>query len=262
MIHTDPLRLRQILLNILGNAVKFTEQGSIEVSYEIRDSKLVVTIKDTGMGISPEQRRHLFQPFSQVDNSATRRYEGTGLGLVLSRQLARILGGDVELTDSQVGVGCTFVVSLALENVQSIPAPTHPPLQQKHLDTARQLEGMSILIIDDVEDNRLLVHRILSRRGAHVDLAGSGPEGIRMAQDKHYDIVLMDIQMPLMDGYTATRTLRDAGYDKPIIALTAHAMKEDRDRCLQAGCNDYLTKPIQVEKVISALTKHTQLQYR
>ncbi|MFS4460783.1 response regulator [Bdellovibrio sp. HCB2-146] len=262
MIHTDPLRLRQILLNILGNAVKFTEKGSIEVSYEIRDSKLMVTIKDTGMGISPEQRRQLFQPFSQVDNSATRRYEGTGLGLVLSRQLARILGGDVELTDSQVGVGCTFVVSVALDNVQNAPAPAHPPLAQKSADTATQLQGMSILIIDDVEDNRLLVHRLLTRRGARVDLAASGIEGIRMAQEKHYDIILMDIQMPLMDGYTATRTLRDAGYDKPIIALTAHAMKEDRDRCLQAGCNDYLTKPIQVDKVISALTKHTQPHYR
>jgi signal transduction histidine kinase/ActR/RegA family two-component response regulator len=263
LIHSDPLRLRQILLNILGNAVKFTERGSIEVTYEIVDSKLKVTIKDTGMGVSPEQRKYLFQTFSQVDSSATRRYEGTGLGLVLSRQLARILGGDVELTDSAVGKGCTFVVSFAFEPGNSVhTTPQHPPVTLRSLDSNQQLKGMTLLIIDDVEDNRLLIQRLLSRRGAQVDLAASGHDGIRMAQEKHYDIILMDIQMPLMDGYTATRTLRESGYRKPIIALTAHAMKEDRDRCLQAGCNDYLTKPIQVETIVSTLTKHTQLQYR
>jgi CheY-like chemotaxis protein/anti-sigma regulatory factor (Ser/Thr protein kinase) len=263
LIHSDPLRLRQILLNILGNAVKFTEKGSIEVTYEVADGKLKITIKDTGMGVAPEQRKYLFQSFSQVDSSATRRYEGTGLGLVLSRQLARILGGDVELTDSAVGKGCTFVVSFAFEPGNSVSAtPQHPPLTLRNLDQAQQLKGMTILIIDDVEDNRLLIQRLLSRRGAQVDLASSGYDGIRMAQEKHYDIILMDIQMPLMDGYTATRTLRESGYQKPIIALTAHAMKEDRDRCLQAGCNDYLTKPIQVETIVNTLTKHTQLQYR
>lgn len=263
MIHSDPLRLRQILLNILGNAIKFTEAGSVEVSYEVIDTKLHVSIKDTGMGVSPEQRKFLFQTFSQVDSSATRRYEGTGLGLVLSRQLARILGGDVELTESAVGKGCTFVVSFAFEPGSSVlTSQQNTPVTLRNLDLAQQLKGMTILIIDDVEDNRLLIQRLLSRRGAQVELAASGQDGIQMAQAKHYDIILMDIQMPMMDGYTATRTLRESGYSKPIIALTAHAMKEDRDRCLQAGCNDYLTKPIQVDTIVNTLTKHTQLQYR
>ncbi|WP_374077601.1 response regulator [Bdellovibrio bacteriovorus] len=256
MISTDPLRLRQVLTNVLGNAVKFTDKGYVRMTYEVSGDSLIFTIKDTGLGIAPDKKSLLFQAFSQLDNSISRKYEGTGLGLVLSKKLAQMMGGDVTLDDSQIGKGCTFTIRIGLQTLQA--TPQRPSLTKRgEIHLGKQLASTNILLVDDVEDNRLLIQRMLSKRGAKLTLATNGEEGLTKALAENYDIILMDIQMPVMDGYTATRKLRQAGYKKPIIALTAHAMKDDRERCIEAGCTDYLTKPVQVEALIQTILNHS-----
>lgn len=256
MIYADPFRIRQILLNVLGNSIKFTEKGYVRMTYEVSGKSLLFTIKDTGVGIEESKRDLLFQAFSQIDNSVTRKYEGTGLGLLLSKRLAQLMGGDVILEDSQLGKGCTFSVRIAFQDVDAMTTKSIPlPVSGKQL--SNQLASRNILLIDDVEDNRLLIERMLSKRGAKLTLAANGQEGLSKALSDDYDIVLMDIQMPVMDGYTATKKLREAGYKKPIIALTAHAMKDDRERCLEAGCTDYLTKPVQVDTLVQTILVHS-----
>jgi CheY-like chemotaxis protein len=256
-IFTDELRLRQVLTNILGNAVKFTENGSVLMAYEVRNKRLIFTITDTGMGIAPEKVPLLFQPFSQVDGSVSRKHEGTGLGLLLSRRLAEMLGGNVVLKSSSTEQGSTFEVSIAVENP---PRQTFLPSKFPVRDTSTftPLKNRSILVVDDVEDNLLLIERMLTKRGADVTLATNGEEALNLALHKKFDIILMDIQMPVMDGYSATRKLRAAGYQNPIIALTANAMKDDRDRCIEAGCSEYLTKPLQAEKLVQLLVAYSK----
>lgn len=256
IISTDPSRLRQILTNIIGNAIKFTDSGTVRMRYEVSGADLLFTISDTGVGISALQRSQLFQAFSQIDSSTSRKYEGTGLGLVLSRRLAQMMGGDVDLVESETGKGSTFSVRVSL-SAPNIQAQKVAAGAAKEIHLGQQLSSTSILLVDDVEDNRLLIQRMLAKRGAKLTLASNGQEGLAMALEKEFDIVLMDIQMPVMDGYTATRKLRQAGYSKPIIALTAHAMKDDRDRCIAAGCTDYLTKPVQVESLIQTILNHS-----
>jgi len=251
-VYTDPLRLRQILVNLLGNAVKFTDHGGVSLQTELSGPNLVFRVTDSGPGIAVEQRERLFQSFSQVDESSTRRYQGTGLGLALSRQLARLLGGDMILEDSQPGQGCTFVVKVVFEGEREIPTTI---LTKSSMSATNQLTGKKILVVDDVEDNRLLLQRFLSKQGADVVLAHDGSQGVEKARAEYYDVVLMDIQMPIMDGYTATEKLRRTGYSGPIIALTAHAMKEDRTKCLSSGFDDYLTKPIQSSALLTTLSK-------
>ena len=167
-----------------------------------------------------------------------------------------MMSGDVVLEDSQPGKGCTFSVRITFQNVDAKSTKvTQVPAGGKQI--SNQLASRHILLIDDVEDNRLLIERMLIKRGAKVTLAANGQEGLSKALSDEYDVVLMDIQMPVMDGYTATKKLREAGYKKPIIALTAHAMKDDRERCLQAGCTDYLTKPVQVETLVQTILEHS-----
>lgn len=261
LIYTDELRLRQVLTNILGNAVKFTERGSVLMTYEVRDERLIFTIIDTGMGIATEKIPLLFQPFSQVDASVSRKFEGTGLGLLLSRRLAEMLGGNVILKSSSTAEGSTFVVSIAVEKP---PRQTFipPKLSSKETALINPLKNRSILVVDDVEDNLLLVERMLTKRGANVTLATNGEEALNLALHKKFDVILMDIQMPVMDGYSATRKLRAAGYQNPIIALTANAMKDDRDRCIEAGCTDYLTKPVQAEKLAQLIVAYSKEEKR
>lgn len=254
-IFADPLRLRQVLINVLGNAIKFTEKGYVRMTYEVSDSSLIFTIKDTGVGIASEKKSLLFQAFSQLDNSVSRKYDGTGLGLVLSKKLANLMGGDVTLEDTQVGKGCTFLIKISLQKPTSATKTSF--IQGREIHLGKQLSNTNILLVDDVEDNRLLIQRMLSKRGAKLALATNGEEGLSKALAENYDIILMDIQMPVMDGYTATKKLRQAGYKKPIIALTAHAMKDDRERCIEAGCTDYLTKPVQVEALIQTILNHS-----
>ncbi|MDQ3231848.1 MAG: ATP-binding protein, partial [Pseudobdellovibrionaceae bacterium] len=273
VIQTDPVRLRQILINIIGNAIKFTEKGQVEVQLSLSkptldaaSGQLVFTVRDTGTGISPERQQQLFQAFVQADQSIARVYGGTGLGLVLSRRLARALGGEVELVSSQPGQGSTFRItvdtgplnegSLALVDAQPTlpdPAPVRTPKTKE-----QPLSGLRVLVVDDSPENRLLIDRILARRGgAHVESVEDGLKAIEAALQGSYDIVLMDMQMPQMDGFEATATLRRKGYQKPIIALTAHAMKEERTRCLAAGCDDFLGKPIDSHQLFEKLIHYT-----
>lgn len=246
-ISSDPTRLRQILTNIVGNAVKFTQQGGVFLSVSRREQEILVEVRDTGVGIEPAQRERLFQPFAQADDSTSRKYGGTGLGLALSHRLAAALGGSVELLDS--AQGSLFVVRFQAAAAQGAAADVAlGPF-------SGSLQGRRILVADDTADNRLLIHSILSARGAEVDTVEDGQQALSEGLRGGYDIILIDLQMPVMDGVEATRRLRAAGYTRPILALTAHAMVEERERTRAAGCDGHLTKPIHQAELLGTIAE-------
>jgi PAS domain S-box-containing protein len=263
-IRTDPVRLRQILLNLVGNAIKFTETGGITVRAAFEPDapagpRLRLAISDTGIGMTREQIDRLFAAFQQADSSTTRRFGGSGLGLRISRSLANLLGGDISVT-SQPGRGSTFTVTIAAApiSVPSTPLPVAP--RTDHSISAESpadhapLRGRRILLVEDGPDNQRLIAFHLRKAGATVIPCDNGLAALKAltADGSHtgplappaFDLILTDIQMPEMDGYTFARTLRDRGWTRPIIALTAHAMAGDADKCLSAGCSAYLSKPI------------------
>ncbi|MBC7659256.1 MAG: response regulator [Chitinophagaceae bacterium] len=265
-IETDPLRLKQILINIIGNAIKFTVRGNVSVDVErgARDGEtdlIRINVRDTGRGLTHAEAEQLFGAFVQADVSTTRNFGGTGLGLKLSRELARALGGDVSLVETRHKFGSTFEVTLdsgvtcqaLLEPLESVPATDTPLLAPR--DSGKILEGLSILVVEDAPDNQLLLSRILRLEGALFDVADNGRIGVEKARKKDFDIILMDVQMPVMDGFEAMHELRESGYTKPIIALTAHAMREERERCLVHGFNDYMSKPIDRVKLRDTLLR-------
>jgi CheY-like chemotaxis protein len=263
-IISDPTRLRQILMNLIGNAAKFTTKGAIEVRVFVESTgekgRLRFEIEDTGPGMTPDQTRALFTPFTQVDTSVTRRYGGTGLGLSISRRLAEIMGGDVKLESTQPGVGSLFSLELPF-----VEAPGARMVHESCVSrTARldggdggeltapavplSLKGRFLLAEDNAVNQRLILFH-LKKAGAQVDVVENGRDALEKiinaeAERRSYHLLVTDMQMPEMDGYTLARTLRDRANDIPIIALTAHAMAEDRQKCIDAGCNDYVTKPI------------------
>lgn len=260
-IVSDSTRLRQILLNVIGNAIKFTEQGSVSVLVEMRTGDtypcLHVLVTDTGLGVAPHASEKIFDAFSQADSSTTRLYGGTGLGLALSRRLARALGGDVRLVSSELGIGSQFEIEVR------VSFPKHKDSEGDEEEAGLYalppgtpaLRGKRILLVEDAEDNQSLITRYLDPAGVTVDIASNGVEGVRKALDGDYEAVLMDIQMPLLDGYQATARLRQAGYKRPIIALTAYALSEERDKSLRQGCNAHLTKPINRRRLLESLAK-------
>lgn len=244
---SDIERIKQVLLNVIGNAIKFTGKGSVTTQVFVSSStcekhhdRIVFEVRDTGVGVSEAEAKSLFQPFSQGDVSTRKKFGGSGLGLVISRELSRSLGGDLKLISSTPGVGSFFEISFDLEK-STKTSPTHEAKIESLL--AIDLHGARILVVDDVSDNRLLIDRYMRNAHASVLQASSGMEAIQMTEDQQPDLILMDIQMPMMDGYETVRRIRAAGYNRPIIALTAHAMKEEGQKCLDAGCNDVLTKP-------------------
>jgi PAS domain S-box-containing protein len=255
-IHTDSNRLRQILINLLVNSIKFTERGGVEIRIGTKQPlkpdqpiELVIEFADSGIGMTSEQVDRLFQPFVQADSSMSRRFGGTGLGLTLSRKLAQMLGGDLVVADSIPGKGSTFCLNLKAGNYDGIPyRPQAEPNKRAPLKKPAinhtLLKDKKVLIVEDAKDNQLILKRILSLSGATVDIADNGNEGIEKALASIYDIVLMDIQMPHLNGYEAVHHLREKHYAVPIIALTAHALKGERERCLSAGFSEYMTKPI------------------
>jgi signal transduction histidine kinase len=255
-IQTDPNRLIQILMNIVGNAIKFTQKGRIEVVVQLRrergQSMLVFRVQDTGRGIAPHEISRLFEPFAQADNSMSRTYGGTGLGLVLSRQLARALGGDVVIASSEREKGSTFEISIVARPSTSSQTATPAASSSEKID----LSNISVLLVDDSRDNRRLVSHLLQRSGAQVETAGDGKEAVSKAMAGAYDVILMDVQMPGMDGCEATAQLRKQGLGRPIIALTAHAMAEEKQRCLSAGYTDHLAKPIDVKKLLETVRRY------
>lgn len=262
-IMTDSTRLRQILINIIGNAVKFTEKGSVDISV-MQISKddqpmLKFEVQDSGCGLTQEQVQRLFQPFSQADASTKRKYGGSGLGLILSRKLANLLGGDVVLLQTKRGYGSTFVITIALQTCEdSVQHPFDSLPLVPLADKAQSLEAKSILVVEDATDIQMLIQCYLQKAGAAVDIAGNGLEAIEKASMTSYDIILMDIQMPIMDGFEAISYLRSHGYTKPVIALTANAMKSDLEKCLAAGFDAHISKPVDQLKLLAELLKFLQ----
>lgn len=256
-IETDPVRLRQILLNLAGNAVKFTDSGSvaIEVAADFAAQTIAFTVIDSGIGIADEQRHLLFQSFSQADNSITRRHGGTGLGLYISQRLARLLGGEITV-DSAPGRGSRFCVTIA---TGPLVANTPSAPQKKVRTDVPPLRGR-VLVADDGPDNQRLIAKIVSATGLDVEVVENGAQAVdrvlRGDPTKPIDLVLMDMQMPVMDGPTATEALRKAGYARPIVALTANVLPEDQKRCLDAGCSHFAGKPVD-RKSLYALLRET-----
>ena len=250
---SDPLRIGQILLNLLSNAVKFTEAGSVTLAVQCRDNKLAFRVTDTGIGMDETQLGELFNPFQQADASATRRFGGTGLGLAISKRLIDLMGGDVQVT-SQPGAGTT--IEFWLPYVPALEAPAGKPACAEVAQES--LAGISILVVEDDRINQMVLEENLRTDGARVTIAGNGREAVEcLVRDgrKAYDVVLMDIQMPEMDGYEAARQMLVLAPDLPIIAQSAHALREERDKSLAAGMVDHVTKPIDPDR-LTQLIRH------
>ncbi len=274
VIKTDPTRLRQILLNLVGNAVKFTEVGTVKliVKYIAETSQIQFSVVDTGIGMSAEQCEVIskFGSFSQADGSTTRKFGGTGLGLRISNSFAEMLGGCIRVS-SQPGEGSTFMVTVATGNLihgELIDAnKTYLPIESKAREKTsmesvaanpQPLLGIKILLAEDGPDNQRLISFHLKKAGAEVTIAENGlvaVEQIAVHQER-FHLVFMDMQMPEMDGYEATRRLRDLGYIQPIIALTAHAMESDRKKCIEAGCDNYASKPINRDNLLELAKRY------
>lgn len=271
-IVTDPVRLRQVLVNLLGNAVKFTERGGVHlhVGTVERDGRrnLWFEVIDSGIGIASEDLGKLFQPFSQVDSSHNRRFEGTGLGLAISQRLTHLLGGEIAV-ESQPGQGSRFSVFLPLEQTDEQRSSAVDldgcDASRNRAPAARSIKdtlcGVRILLAEDGLDNQRLFTRVLTLAGAEVVVAANGEEAVATALQSEasgipFSLILMDMQMPILDGYSAVGRLRDTGYRKPIIALTAHALNDDRQRCLDAGCDDYLAKPVEFDRLVQTIRRH------
>jgi len=254
-IETDPTRLRQILLNLVGNAIKFTPRGSVRLEVgPVEDTRLCFEVIDTGIGLDAEQQARLFTAFSQADASTTRRFGGTGLGLAISKRLAGMLGGDLRVR-SLPGEGSTFTLTIDVGSLAGVRLLDRPPevraaaeRPEPSADERQALRGR-ILLAEDGLDARRLLARHLRAAGAEVETAENGLVACELAlraaeAGAPYDLILMDMQMPELDGYAAAARLRAAGYRGPIVALTAHAMEDERARCLGAGCDGFATKPI------------------
>jgi CheY-like chemotaxis protein/HPt (histidine-containing phosphotransfer) domain-containing protein/anti-sigma regulatory factor (Ser/Thr protein kinase) len=263
-IRTDPTRLRQILVNLLGNALKFTAAGKIHLRIRAEkngDSNVICAeVIDTGIGLEADQLSRLFQPFTQAEESTTRKFGGTGLGLTISQQLAHLLCGEIEVK-SEAGVGSTFtlridcgplagVEMLKDMNEAMLPSMT-PPEQWEDIP----LHGR-ILLVEDGRDNQRLLSTHLRASGAEVIIAENGQVAVDVVKKDKFDLVLMDMQMPILDGYSATAELRRKGFTMPIIALTAYAMAEDRKKCMASGCTDYLSKPIDREHLLRTVRQY------
>ncbi|BFM16386.1 ATP-binding protein [Maricurvus nonylphenolicus] len=263
IIQSDPARLRQILTNLIGNAIKFTRQGGIEVSTRLHqksnDYTITLSVADTGIGMSQQQCDQIFQPFVQADSSITRRFGGTGLGLTISKRFAEALGGDIYVKSAE-GKGSKFIVDLPIAPVSSEALIPIPQLQEAETPTTEthqrwQFEACDILVVDDGAENRNLLEILLTDAGLKVATADNGQTACQMAEQTPYDLILMDVEMPIMDGYSAVAHMRKKGQTQPIIALTAHAMKGAEEKCLAAGFSGYMTKPINIDHLFNQLAK-------
>ena len=267
---TDPTRVRQILVNLVGNALKFTSKGSVRIVVAAEEAEdgwnLRFSVADTGVGMSPRQLARLFRPFVQADASTTRKYGGTGLGLTISRRLATMMGGDI-MVQSTLGVGSTFTATISagrLPDVAMLDQPMVTPERIEHRPVARERIGARILVADDGPDNRRLMEAMLHAYGIDLVLVENGNQAVTAAMESEasdfpFDLVFMDMQMPELDGYGAAAVLRGKSYRRPIVALTAHAMGGDRDKCISAGCDDYLAKPVREAAVIAMVKKQLGL---
>ena len=259
----DPMRLQQILLNLLSNAIKFTGEGRVTIRLDLnRDGLVAISISDTGIGIPEEKRQHIFQPFTQADASVARQYRGTGLGLAICRQLAEKMGGHIEL-ESQVGVGSVFRLSIPLpvtDGPMSIHRETAIQMEKRYDENARENKPLNILLAEDVEENRIIFKAFLKSSGCRIKVATNGAEALMKFRTETFDLVFTDIEMPVMDGYTATRAIRAWERKKglpptPIIALTAHAMREHVEQSVEAGYDFHLTKPFRKGQLLECIER-------
>ncbi|EAR61560.1 Hpt domain-containing protein [Neptuniibacter caesariensis] len=262
-IETDPGRVRQILTNLIGNAIKFTEQGGVTVHVSVvgdNPKQMKIAVVDTGIGMTQQQTDSVFEAFVQADSSITRRFGGTGLGLSISQKFAHALGGDILVT-SEKGVGTTFTLVLevgSLDSVEWLSADQlHLVIESEESDDAVEWEfpPAHVLVVDDGNENRELIKLVLDGLGLKVATAVHGQDGLTQALEQSFDLILMDVQMPVMDGYTAVAKMREEGIELPIVALTAHAMKGIEARCLEAGYSHYMTKPIDINALVKLMAE-------
>ncbi len=267
-IRSDPTRLQQCLINLIGNATKFTEKGYVRlnVSLEKREDKPFIRfdVEDTGIGIPIDKQGTIFESFSQADGSTTRKYGGTGLGLAITKQLAGLLGGQVTLT-SQEGKGSVFslMIPAGIDVTKQLPLDRFNIIRQS--DFRRNgLEELrfsgKVLVAEDVVTNAVLAESLLHRMGLEVTIAADGKQAVEKALSQKYDLIFMDIQMPRMNGYEATKAIRKEGIETPIIALTANAMSGDEGKCIRVGCDDFLPKPIDRQQLLEKLRKYIPLE--
>lgn len=263
-IMSDPLRLKQILLNICSNAIKFTHHGSIRIAldYNQDEDTLSFTVKDTGIGMTPEQLQKIFKPFKQADASISRRFGGTGLGLSLSKRLANLLNGDLQVT-SDLGTGSEFTLTLKQVQLGITPAKLINSLEeiansQQSQQSQLSAEAMSgdILLVEDNEMIQQLLKTYLTKMGLHVSVAENGVIAVNLAQQHNYDLIYMDMQMPVMSGIDAVKVLRKNDYRGPIVMLTANATLADRNLCKEAGSDDFLTKPVNRQQLYETTQKY------
>jgi PAS domain S-box-containing protein len=256
-IPTDGNRLRQILTNLIENALKFTNEGSVDFGYKLHKNDdppyIEFFVRDTGIGIPKAMHTTIFERFRQVDDTATRKYGGTGLGLTIARNLSRLLGGEIWL-ESEEGKGTTFFVRLPLPSTK--PMVIRPSAPKKVAPVQQRWDGKKILVVEDEESNFMLMERFLKSTGTSITWARNGVEAIDLVKTNHYDLVLMDVRMPIIDGYETTQVIRKTHKDLVIIAQTAFALKGEREKSLEAGCNNYIAKPINVSELFTILAQY------
>jgi PAS domain S-box-containing protein len=263
-IKTDVTRVRQCLINLVGNAIKFTREGHVYLRMSLEEIENVpfirFAVEDTGIGIAPDKQKEIFETFVQADNSTSREFGGTGLGLAISKRLAELLGGGLTMT-SEAGKGSVFSLTIPA----NVDVTKQPPLEREdtvsHVETGsektRKAEfSGNVLVAEDARTNQVLIKSLLKRLGLKVTIAEDGNEAVDKALSKEFDLIFMDIEMPNMSGYEATQVIRREGLETPIVALTAYAMKGDDEKCYAAGCDDYISKPIEHEKLLETLHRH------
>ncbi|ELD1797155.1 response regulator [Vibrio fluvialis] len=245
----DSVRLTQILFNIIGNAIKFTHQGFVDVSLVTARDRLEIEVRDSGIGIDNERIEHLFSPFIQADTSITRNYGGTGLGLAITKHLVELMGGTIKV-NSKLGEGSLFTISIPLES-RSTAAANENAGQLSDTKTYDALDNSKhILVVEDTKTNQMVIQLLLNRMGYSVTIANNGQHALELIEkNRSFDLIFMDISMPIMDGIQATRILRSQRLTTPIIALTAHSMNSDHQNCLAAGMNDIVLKPIRSKEL-------------
>ena len=268
MVNTDDVRLRQVITNLVGNAIKFTEEGGVTIRSKFiegnqGEDRLRMTIVDTGIGMTDGQVKKIFDPFVQADASVTRKFGGTGLGLSISKRIVEALGGEINVT-SETGKGTEISFEIVVGDTSAQPRLSDEQYLEglkaqpakEALTQVEALAGGKILVVDDGKANRQLIKLILDKAGCVVTEAENGEIGRDLALASKFDVILMDMQMPVMDGYQASTSLRESGYEGPIVALTANAMAGDREKCMAAGCSGFLAKPVNIDELIVLVSQH------
>ena len=261
-IHTDPVRLQQVLSNLIGNALKFTESGYIEIGCTVQTKKdgkndrfIQFWVKDTGIGISEKEQKIIFDRFIKVEGDITKLYRGTGLGLAISKKLVNMLGGEIWV-ESTPGKGSTFYFTIPVGKVEMSKAKTGPPKKILETNGLDNWNDKSILIAEDEDSNFKLIEIILKKKKANITWVTNGVDAVKACKSKSFDLVIMDIKMPEMDGFTATKIIKKIKKELPVIAVTAYAREEEKEECLLAGCDDIVVKPINIEELLTTLSKY------